>query len=54
MGISTFTENVDNNLTNYDLILFDLYMKINNNIDSGQDFKWWNKLTNNSNSFSPC
>lgn len=51
MGISTFTENVDNNLTNYDLILFDLYMKINNNIDSGQDFKWWNKLTNNSNSF---
>ncbi|RCK63993.1 Nucleolar pre-ribosomal-associated protein 1 [Candida viswanathii] len=44
-GISSILNNA--NVTAYQLTLLDLYMLIQKN----QDFKWWNKLNNSSNSF---
>lgn len=44
-GISSILSTA--NITGYQLTLLDLYMLIQKN----QDFKWWNKLNNSSNSF---
>ncbi|KAL6451581.1 URB1 Nucleolar pre-ribosomal-associated protein 1 [Candida maltosa Xu316] len=46
-GISSIVSNTgETNFNTFELTLLDLYMQIHN-----QDFKWWNKLNNSSNSF---